>query len=86
MTCHNIIWSQLPHKDWIWIKGIASRNMGSDVNLLVKDVHYVERRGRQHERTWAKNGDCEAVCHSQNTMGYQICDTMGSSPYVSDNM
>jgi hypothetical protein len=82
----NIIWSQLPHKNWIWIKGISLRNVGSDVSLLVKDVHYIERRGRQHERTWAKNGDCEAACHSQNMMGYQICDSVGSSPDVSNNV
>jgi hypothetical protein len=56
------------------------------VSLLVKDVHYVERRGRQHERTWAKNGDREAAHCSQNTMGYQIHDRAGSSPDVSDNM
>jgi hypothetical protein len=67
-----IIRSQLPHRNRIWINSIASRNLGGDVSLMVKDIRYVEQTGRRRDLTWAHAGDREGMRRSQNTMGYQV--------------
>jgi len=67
-----IIQSQLPHKNRIWINSIMSQDIGADVSHLVKDVQHVEKTGRRRPRTWARAGDREAARTSRNTMGYQI--------------
>ena len=67
-----IIRSQLPHRNPIWINSMASRNLGGDVSLMVKDIRYVEQTGRRRDRTWAQAGDREGMRRSQNTMGYQV--------------
>jgi hypothetical protein len=69
-----IIRSQIQHKNPIWIASMASRNIGGDTSLLVKDIRHVEITGRQREPTWAKPGDRKAVRRSRNTMGYQLRD------------
>ena len=76
-----IIRSQLPHRNHIWINSIASRNLGGDVSLMVKDIRYVEQTGRRRDLTWAHAGDREGMHRSQNTMGYQVrtWTRMGSS-------
>jgi hypothetical protein len=56
-----IIRSQLPHKNRIWINSMVSQDIGADVSRLVKDVHYVEKTGRRRPCTWARTGDHKAA-------------------------
>jgi hypothetical protein len=70
-----IIRSQLQYMNPIWIASMATRNIGRDASLLVKDVRHVEVGGRRRELTWAKAGDREAARRSRNTMGYQMRGT-----------
>ena len=67
-----IIRSQLPHENRIWINSMVSQDIGGDVSRLVQDVHYVEKTGTWRPRTWPRAGDHEAARRSRNTMGYQI--------------
>lgn len=38
---------------------MASRDIGSDMSLMVKDVRYAAQNGRRRERTWARADDVE---------------------------
>ena len=67
-----IIRSQLPHQNRIWINSMASQDIGADVSRLVQDVQYIEKTGTRRPRTWPRAGDHEAARRSRNTMGYQI--------------
>ena len=67
-----IIQSQLPNRNCIWINSMASRDLGHDVSLMVKDIRYLEQTGQQRDQTWAHAGDQEGVHRSQNIMGYQV--------------
>jgi hypothetical protein len=67
-----IIRSQLPHRNRIWIKSMASRDIGNDISRLVKDVQHVEKTGHRRQPTWLRAGDSEAIRRSRNTMGYQV--------------
>ena len=67
-----IIRSQLPHENHIWINSMVLQDIGTDVSQLVQDVHYVEKTGTRRPWTWPRAGDHEAVRCSRNTMGYQI--------------
>ena len=67
-----IIRSQLPHENRIWINSMVLQDIGADVSRLVQDVHYVEKTGTRRPRTWPRAGDHEAARRSRNTMGYQI--------------
>jgi hypothetical protein len=67
-----IIRSQLPFRNPIWISSMVNRNIGGDVSFLVMDVKHVETSGRIRENTWVQPGDREGVRRSRNTMGYQV--------------
>ena len=52
-----IIRSQLPHQNRIWINSMASQDIGADVSRLVQDVQYIEKTGTRRPRTWPRAGD-----------------------------
>jgi hypothetical protein len=75
-----IIRSQLPHKNGIWINSMVSQDIGADVSQLVQDVHYIEKTGTWRPRTWPRSGDYKAARRSRNTMGYQIRLDLDNNP------
>ena len=56
-----IIRSQLPHENCIWINSMVLQDIGADVSRLVQDVHYVEKTGTQQPWTWPHAGDHKAA-------------------------
>lgn len=75
----NIIRSQLPYRNGIWMRSLTSRTVGGDVSELVHDVRWLENTGRRRDNTWAAPGDHTAQRRSRNTMGYQIRPRQPSS-------
>jgi hypothetical protein len=71
----DIIRSQLPHRNRIWISSMVDRDIGHDVANVVLDVQHVERTGRRRDNTWATPGNKVAQRRSRNTMGYQVRST-----------
>jgi hypothetical protein len=67
-----IIRSQLPHRNAIWITSMADRNIGHDVAHLVHDVRRFETTGRIRDTTWGRGGDPISTRRAKNTMGYQL--------------
>jgi hypothetical protein len=70
-TAANIIDSQIPHKDQLWLKSLRKRQIGRDITHLVEDVRKFESSRGTRDTTWARNkkGDSRRVA---NTMGYQL--------------
>ena len=56
-----IIRSQLPHENNIWINSMVLQDIGTDVSWLVQDVHFVEKTGTRQPWTWPHAGDHEAA-------------------------
>jgi hypothetical protein len=71
----DIIRSQIPHRNRIWIASMVDRDIGRDVANVVLDVQHVERTGHRRDNTWAKPGDKVTQRRSRNTMGYQVRST-----------
>jgi hypothetical protein len=67
-----IIRSQLPHRNAIWINGMARRNLGGDVSHFIHDIHRFETTGRIRDPTWGRAGDPVSARPANNTMGYQL--------------
>jgi len=80
----DIIRSQLPHRNQIWISSMVDRNIGHDVADFVLDVPHVERTGRRRENTWARSGDKVGQLCSRNTMGFQMRSGSAMTPHDSD--
>ncbi|KZT27432.1 hypothetical protein NEOLEDRAFT_1146613 [Neolentinus lepideus HHB14362 ss-1] len=67
----DILESQLPHRNPIWMKSMAETNMlTTDLEELVQDVHLLESSG--HERDVILPQTAREHRRSRNTMGYQV--------------
>ena len=66
----DIIRSQIPHRNRIWIASMVDRDIGRDVANVVLDVQHVERTGHRRDNTWARPGDKLTQRRSRNTIGY----------------
>ncbi len=75
----DIIDSQIPFGNSIWISSMVDRNIGGDVSLALQDIRHVEETGRRRETTWGRKGDRVGQRRVRNTMGYQVRDTAVAS-------
>ena len=66
-----ILRSQIPHRNRIWMKSVIDRKLGNDVTDFVADIHRFESTGRKRDTTWGEGGTKVEKRRVHNTMGYQ---------------
>jgi hypothetical protein len=68
-----IIRSQLPHRNLIWMKHVATQNIGEDVSRLVHNIRRHESTAQRREPTWAPpQANRSERFRAQDIMGYQL--------------
>ena len=66
-----ILHSQIPHRNQIWMKSVIDRKLGNDVTDFVADIHCLKSTGQKWDTTWGEGGKNVEKQQVQNTMGYQ---------------
>ena len=66
----DIIESQIPYKNSIWMKSIARLGIAKKAKALVDDVKYLEITGRARGTIWPRN--TKEAQKSKHLMGYQV--------------
>ena len=66
-----ILRSQIPHRNQIWMKSVIDQKLGNDVTDFVADIHHFESIGQKQDTTWGEGGKKVEKRRVQNTMGYQ---------------
>lgn len=65
----DVLKSQLPHQNLIWLRSMARLNIGQDISALADDVEQLQRLGPTRDVTWARNRLEQR--RSANIMGFQ---------------
>ena len=76
----NIIESQIPHKNSIWMKSITGLGIDKKAKALVDDVQYLEITGRARGTTWPRN--TREAQKSKHLMGYQMRNPLDDGEIV----
>ncbi|PPQ78411.1 hypothetical protein CVT26_007765 [Gymnopilus dilepis] len=75
-----IIMSQIPHNNLVWMRSIDRRDLGRDAIDMADDVDRFERAGRNRDTTWAQGKSKAERRRAMNTMGYVLQHSTETTP------